>query len=181
MWKFLAQNRLAARIGFTFIIASCELVSPVYATVLIEVDLSRQRMFVHASKVTYNWPVSTARSGYETPTGDYEPIALERMHYSQKYDNAPMPYSIFFYGGYAIHGSHEIRSLGRPASHGCIRLSPGNAKLLYEMVESEGALISITGAPPSNSYHESESGRGKSGSQRAGVMDEGMEVFAPDF
>lgn len=94
--EILAQNRLAARIGLTFIIASCELVSPVYATVLIEVDLSRQRMFVHASKVNYNWPVSTARSGYETPAGDYEPIALERMHYSQKYDNAPMPYSIFF-------------------------------------------------------------------------------------
>src|SRR3712207_7541770 len=48
---------------------------------------------------------------------------LHRMWYSRKYDNSPMPHSIFFTGGYAIHGTPHVRSLGRPASHGCIRRS----------------------------------------------------------
>lgn len=181
MQNFLVQISFAAKFGCIFILSSCGLITSVSATVLIEVDLSRQRMFVHSSRANYTWPVSTARSGYETPAGDYEPIALERMHYSQKYDNAPMPYSIFFYGGYAIHGSSETRSLGRPASHGCIRLAPGNAKLLYEMVEAEGALITITGAPPSNTYDSKTTGAGRSESRRIGVVDEGVDLFTPKF
>jgi hypothetical protein len=64
-----------------------------------------------------------------------------------------MPYSIFFKGGYAIHGSYETRSLGRPASHGCVRLDPAHAALLYHMVQAEGATISITGTPPSPNYY----------------------------
>lgn len=181
MRNFLVRISFAVKFGCVFILSSYGLISSASATVMIEVDLSRQRMFVHSSRANYTWPVSTARSGYETPAGEYEPIALERMHYSQKYDNAPMPYSIFFYGGYAIHGSSEIRSLGRPASHGCIRLAPGNAKLLYEMVEAEGALISITGAPPSNAYDVKTPERARSESRRIGVVDEGVELFAPDF
>ena len=181
MRNFLVRISFGAKFGCLFILSSYGLISSASATVLVEVDLSRQRMFVHSSRANYTWPVSTARSGYETPAGEYEPIALERMHYSQKYDNAPMPYSIFFYGGYAIHGSSEIRSLGRPASHGCIRLAPGNAKLLYEMVEAEGALISITGAPPSNVYDAQIIERERNRSRRIGVIDEGAELFTPDF
>ena len=94
------------------------------------------------------WPVSTARAGYYTPRGSYAPTGLQRMHYSKKYHMSPMPYSIFFRGGYAIHGTYATGALGRPASHGCVRLAPGNAKLLYEMVQNEGGSISITGAPP---------------------------------
>jgi lipoprotein-anchoring transpeptidase ErfK/SrfK len=60
------------------------------------------------------------------------------MHYSQKYDNSPMPNSIFFLGGYAIHGTYYVKNLGRPASHGCIRLSPGNAAKLYGLVKRHG-------------------------------------------
>jgi hypothetical protein len=70
------------------------------------------------------------------------------MHYSRKYHMSPMPYSIFFRGGYAIHGTYATGALGRPASHGCVRLAPGNAKRLYEIVQAEGGSISITGAPP---------------------------------
>lgn len=118
------------------------------ATVQIHIDLSTQRMHVESSSGNYDWPVSTARSGYSTPRGSYAPTGMQRMHYSRKYDMSPMPHSIFFRGGYAIHGSYATRSLGRPASHGCVRLSPGNAAKLYSMVQAEGALISITGSPP---------------------------------
>jgi len=59
-----------------------------------------------------------------------------------------MPHSIFFAGGYAIHGTYETRSLGRPASHGCVRLSPAHAAVLYQMVQAEGARITISGSPP---------------------------------
>lgn len=84
------------------------------------------------------WPVSTARRGYRTPVGTYKPYRLERMHYSRLYDDAPMPYSLFFRGGYAIHGTTEIGNLGRAVSHGCVRLSPDNARTLFELVQSHG-------------------------------------------
>ena len=118
------------------------------ATVRIHIDLSAQQMNVELFCGRYTWPVSTARSGYYTPRGSYAPTGMQRMHYSRKFHMSPMPYSIFFRGGYAIHGSYETRSLGRPASHGCVRLDPANAALLYQMVEAEGATISITGTPP---------------------------------
>lgn len=135
------------------ILTSCLASSaPAWATVRIHIDLTTQRMQVDSSSGSWSWPVSTARDGYVTPPGEYEPTGMERMHYSQKYDNAPMPYSIFFYGGYAIHGSYATGSLGRPASHGCIRLSPGHARKLYDMVAAEGATISIAGEPPTHSW-----------------------------
>jgi hypothetical protein len=122
-----------------------------HASVRIHIDLSSQRMQVESSSGSYNWPVSTARSGYSTPRGSYAPTSLQRMHYSRKYDMSPMPYSIFFRGGYAIHGSYATGSLGRPASHGCVRLAPGNAAKLFSMVKAEGARISISGTPPGRS------------------------------
>jgi lipoprotein-anchoring transpeptidase ErfK/SrfK len=60
------------------------------------------------------------------------------MHYSRKYDNSPMPHSIFFLGGYAIHATNYVKYLGRPASHGCIRLHPRNAAKLYALVQKHG-------------------------------------------
>lgn len=104
------------------------------------IDLSEQTMVVEVDGFpAYTWPVSTARAGYRTPTGRFRPIRLERVWYSRKYDNAPMPHSIFFHGGYAIHGTTEIRSLGRPVSHGCIRLHPDNARILFGLVRSYGS------------------------------------------
>ncbi len=113
------------------------------ARVRVHIDLSRQRMYVTSSSGSYSWPVSTARRGYRTPQGNFPARGLQRMHYSSKYDNAPMPHSIFFSGGYAIHGTYATGALGRPASHGCVRLSPGQASLLYGMVRREGARITI--------------------------------------
>ena len=103
----------------------------------ITVSKSHQRMIVHSSEGSYSWPVSTARRGYYTPTGVFYPYSLQPMHYSRKYDNAPMPHSIFFSGGYAIHATPHTGNLGRPASHGCVRLSPGNAATLYGIVSRD--------------------------------------------
>jgi lipoprotein-anchoring transpeptidase ErfK/SrfK len=89
------------------------------------------------------WPVSTARRGYYTPTGTFHPYSYQPMHYSKKYDNAPMPHSIFFSGGYAIHATPHVGNLGRPASHGCVRLHPANATTLYNMTKGESTTITI--------------------------------------
>ena len=84
------------------------------------------------------WKVSTGKKNHRTPVGEYQPLRLEKMHYSSKYENAPMPNSIFFYGGYAIHATSYVNQLGTPASHGCVRLSPQNARWLYQIVQEEG-------------------------------------------
>ena len=89
------------------------------------------------------WRVSTARRGYYTPTGTFYPYSHQLMHYSKKYDNAPMPHSIFFSGGYAIHATPHVGALGRPASHGCVRLAPGNAETLYFMTKGVPTTITI--------------------------------------
>lgn len=89
------------------------------------------------------WPVSTARKGYYTPSGTFHPYYYHLMHYSKKYDNAPMPHSIFFNGGYAIHATPHISNLGRPASHGCVRLHPNHAATLFNMTKGEYTTITI--------------------------------------
>jgi hypothetical protein len=77
---------------------------------------------------------------------------MERDHFSKEFDDAPMPFSIFFTErGHAIHGSYDKR-IGRPASHGCVRLSPENAQTLFALVEQEGVLnttVVLTGTIPS--------------------------------
>ncbi|MEZ5839333.1 MAG: L,D-transpeptidase [Hyphomicrobiales bacterium] len=109
------------------------------ADVVAKVDLSSQRMNVYVNGASkYSWPVSTARRGYRTPVGTFRPQSLRRMHYSKKYHNSPMPHSIFFLGGYAIHGTGAVKSLGRPASHGCVRLHPANAATLFSLVQDHG-------------------------------------------
>ncbi len=107
--------------------------------VLIEIDVSRQVMKVEVNGWSYaRWKVSTAAPGYHTPRGSWRPFLLKEMHYSRKYDNSPMPHSIFFLGGYAIHATYSIRQLGQPASHGCVRLHPRNAARLYALIEKHG-------------------------------------------
>jgi lipoprotein-anchoring transpeptidase ErfK/SrfK len=109
------------------------------ATVVARVDLSTQTMKVSVNgRRAYTWRVSTGRGRYRTPVGHYRPYYLKRRHYSRKYRGAPMPYSIFFRGGYAVHGTNHIRALGRRASHGCIRLHPVHAARLYSLVRRHG-------------------------------------------
>jgi lipoprotein-anchoring transpeptidase ErfK/SrfK len=115
------------------------LAAPARAGVVVRIDNSTQRMHVYIDGMpAYIWRVSTARRGYRTPPGNYRVQRMERMWYSRKYDMSPMPYSLFFAGGYAIHGTYAIRQLGRPASHGCVRLHPANARRLFGLVSAHG-------------------------------------------
>lgn len=126
---------LAALVGLV-------LALPAYAQaqIVAKISLSSQRMNVYVDGAPrYNWPVSTARPGYRTPVGTFKPTAVVRYHRSTIYSGSPMPYAIFFLRGYAIHGSYEIKYLGRPASHGCVRLHPANAAALYSLVKQYGA------------------------------------------
>lgn len=105
----------------------------------VEVDLSEQRMLVtRGDAVLGDWPVSTARAGKVTPLGLFQPQTMKEIHHSTLYDDAPMPWSIFFSGNYAIHGTDQIARLGTPASAGCIRLHPENAKALFGWVRAAG-------------------------------------------
>ena len=150
------------------------------ALVHVDIDLTHQSMHVDADEGTYDWPISTARSGFYTPGGSFAPTHLELMHYSKKYHMSPMPHAIFFRGGYAIHGTYSTASLGRPASHGCVRLSPGNAADLYGMVQREGARISIHGTPPASQPFYT-AGRHTHRSRYAGAYADGSSRYAPGF
>jgi hypothetical protein len=139
------------RILFTRLIALVILIAaPTYALAHVEinVDLGSQTMTVHSgSGETYVWPISSGKAGHATPNGVFRPRAMYVMVHSAKYNNAPMPHSIFFYGQYAIHGTNAVGNLGRPASHGCVRISPANAAMLFAMVQKQGAEIRIVGSP----------------------------------
>ena len=124
-------------------------ISAAAAGVIIDVDMTRQTMHVQTTTgESYDWAVSTAGRGYKTPNGVFSVESMQLMHHSRKYDNSPMPHSIFFHRGFAIHGTYAEKSLGRAASHGCVRLSRANAAALYALVKREGgARITLTGAP----------------------------------
>jgi len=145
----------AMRMFRTFLITSAVLLACLAgadASVVIHVDKSSQKMSVEVDgQSRYQFAVSTGRAGYGTPNGTYHPQRLERTWFSKEYYDSPMPHSIFFSRGYAIHGSYEIRHLGGPASHGCIRLHPSNAAKLFALVKEEGmgnTTIVVSGSNP---------------------------------
>ncbi|MHB2205472.1 L,D-transpeptidase [Methylobacterium sp. CM6257] len=139
------------------------------ARVLITVDKATQRMRVTVDgKLRYSWAVSTARAPYRTPAGTFRPLWLAKVHYSKEWDDAPMPYSIFFTAaGHAIHSSRATRQLGRPASHGCVRLAPSHAAALFTLVRAEGA--GTTKVVVTNGAVAGRTGRGRSADMRARV------------
>jgi lipoprotein-anchoring transpeptidase ErfK/SrfK len=109
------------------------------ASIVARIDLSDQRMKVFVNgRHTATWRVSTARRGYRTPVGTFRPGRMHVRYFSRKYHNSPMPHSVFFHHGYAIHGTTAIKSLGRPASHGCVRLHPENARRLFSLIKQNG-------------------------------------------
>ena len=109
------------------------------ATLVANIDISSQTMTVtHRGKLKYRWKVSTARSGKVTPAGSWSAKWLSKNHRSSRYNNAPMPYAIFYNGHYAVHGTDQVGRLGRPASSGCVRLHPENARVLFELTRREG-------------------------------------------
>ena len=125
--------------------------------VLVNIDKSKQKMTVFIDGVEkYVWPVSTGVAGYSTPSGNYTATSMNEIWYSKEWDNAPMPHSIFFRkDGYAIHGTYEAKYLGRPASHGCVRISRENAATLYALVEKIGLKnteVVLTGVTPGGEY-----------------------------
>ncbi len=123
------------------------------ATVLINIDKTNQKMTVFLDGVEkYDWPVSTGRAGYSTPSGTYAATSMNEIWYSKQWDNSPMPHSIFFMkDGHAIHGSYDVKNLGKPVSHGCVRISPENAATLYALVGENGlenTQVALTGVTP---------------------------------
>ena len=107
---------------------------------IITVNKVSQKMTVELDgDQLYKWPVSTGAPGYDTPSGTFRPFRMEKEHFSKEWDDAPMPYSIFFTGeGHALHGSYHVKSLGRRASHGCVRILPENAAILFGLVQKTG-------------------------------------------
>jgi hypothetical protein len=135
------MRRLSGRwlAGLAGIAISALAATPARADVVVHIDKYSQRMDVRIDGYPrYSWPVSTGRSGYGTPSGVFRPQMMARRWFSRKYYNSPMPHSIFFYHGFAIHGTTELSRLGGPASHGCVRLHPQHAAALYSLIERDG-------------------------------------------
>jgi len=109
------------------------------AEVTVQIDRAAQTMTVVVDGFPrYTWPISSGRPGLGTPAGTFHPHSLARSWFSSKYHNSPMPHSIFFRGGIAIHGTYETAYLGRAVSHGCVRLDPANATALFGLVREQG-------------------------------------------
>ena len=121
--------------------------------ILIAIDKTTQKMsvFIDGTK-KYDWRVSTGRPGYSTPSGTYTATSMNEVWYSKEWDDAPMPHSIFFTkDGHAVHGSYEVKKLGKPVSHGCVRIAPKNAATLYSLVAKNGiknTQVVLTGFTP---------------------------------
>jgi lipoprotein-anchoring transpeptidase ErfK/SrfK len=127
------------RLPFVAALALFFMIVPAAADVVVAIDKTSQHMTVSVDGATrWTWPVSTGARGYDTPDGSYTALRMEKDYASKEWDDAPMPNSIFFtQRGHAIHGSFDKR-LGRPVSHGCVRLKPGNAAKLFSLVERTG-------------------------------------------
>ena len=139
---------------------ACVADRPALAKIVILIDKPSQTMTVSVDgEVRYRWYVSTGATGFSTPTGTYKPSRLVEMHYSREWDNAGMPHSIFFTSrGHAVHGS-DHPGLGTPVSHGCVRLTLGNASTLYQLVGARGlsdTTVIVRGADPPGRYAPSQ-------------------------
>jgi lipoprotein-anchoring transpeptidase ErfK/SrfK len=109
------------------------------AEIVAQISVSQQTMTVKIDGATaFVWPVSTARRGYITPKGTFKVQSMHKMTYSRLFNNAPMPFTIFYDGHYGIHGTLDVKKLGQPASAGCIRLHPDNARMLFDLVKERG-------------------------------------------
>lgn len=125
---------------------------PAAPKLTVRIDLSAQRLSLAYDGASHEtWAISSGRDGFETPRGVFRPKWSSKMWYSRKYDNAPMPHAVFFNGGVAVHGTQSLGMLGRPASHGCIRLAPANAARFYALVHTYGyaaTRIEVIGTTP---------------------------------
>jgi lipoprotein-anchoring transpeptidase ErfK/SrfK len=147
-------------------------------TLVLKADLGAQRLTViENGKAKYTWLISSGRGGYATPAGTFRPQWASRMWHSRQYGWAPMPHAVFFHRGTAFHGTNAVGLLGRPASHGCVRLAPGNAAQLYALVHKHGyaqTKVIVHGGSKSKEPAVARRSKGRSGyasstpAQRAG-------------
>jgi hypothetical protein len=133
--------------------------APACAEIVVNIDKNTQTMSVAVDGAQrYVWPVSTGRPGYDTPNGTFKPNRMDADHLSQEWDNAPMPHSIFFdMNGHAVHGFFDVKHLGSPVSHGCVRLSPDHAATLFNLVSTEGmkaTTVIVSGRTPAGRMPE---------------------------
>jgi lipoprotein-anchoring transpeptidase ErfK/SrfK len=137
--RFFVQRLVGRVVIASAIVLASSCASTASAALLVYIDRSSQHMDVVVDGIRrFRWPVSTGRRGLGTPGGVFHPQMLARSWFSRRYYNSPMPYAIFFHRGYAIHGTYELSRLGGPASHGCVRLHPENAAILFSLVREEG-------------------------------------------
>jgi len=139
--------------SFLAAVFSAALSAPASAAIVVNIDKSSQQMTVTVDgSERYVWPVSTGRPGYDTPNGVYKVNRMDADHLSQEWDNAPMPHTMFFdWHGHAIHGFFDVKHLGMPVSHGCVRLAPDNATILFNLVEAQGmkaTTVIVSGQAP---------------------------------
>jgi lipoprotein-anchoring transpeptidase ErfK/SrfK len=157
------------------------------SAVPINIDKTNQKMTVFLDGVEkYDWPVSTGKAGYSTPSGTYTATSMNEMWYSKQWDNAAMPHSIFFMkDGHAIHGSSEVKNLGSPASHGCVRISPENAATLYALVAKHGlqnTQVALTGTTPGGEFKvASPAGAARFSQANVGAYDNVQSQTRPSF
>ena len=137
---------------------------------IITVNKVSQKMTVELDgDQLYKWPISSGAPGYDTPSGTFRPFRMEKEHFSKEWDDAPMPYSIFFTsGGHALHGSYHIKSLGRRASHGCVRIHPDNAAKLFALVQKTG--MSNTRVVIKGGFFSSQSAEGEKRKTKSGLF-----------
>ena len=160
---------------------------PVTSTVLINIDKANQKMTVFLDGLQrYEWPVSTGLRGYTTPSGTYTASSMNEIWYSKQWDNAPMPHAVFFTReGHAIHGTNEIKRLGKPASHGCVRISPQNAATLYALVAKTGlknTQVVLAGLTPGGEGKVAAIARSKSSyRQSSRSFKQGNNYYADSF
>ena len=128
--------------------------APVGPSLIAKINLTSQRLEVIEGGATrHSWAISSGREEFPSPRGTYRVQWTAKMWHSRKYDMAPMPHAVFFTGGVAVHATSAVGQLGRPASHGCIRLAPGHAALFYSLVQKHGnarTQIQVFGSPPSS-------------------------------
>jgi lipoprotein-anchoring transpeptidase ErfK/SrfK len=143
------------------------------SVILININKAKQKMTVFVDGIQkYDWPVSTGRAGYSTPSGTYTATSMNEIWYSKQWDNSPMPHSIFFMkDGHAIHGSYEVKNLGKPVSHGCVRILPENATTLYALVKANGlenTRVVLTGVTPGGEFKYARAQAGPGWTDQAG-------------
>jgi lipoprotein-anchoring transpeptidase ErfK/SrfK len=151
---FLAFFRVAAAFALFWLVAPLAS-DRAQADIYVAVNKAAQRMTVVVDgKPRYNWAISSGLDG-GPPSGTFRPQRLEKMWHSRTYDWSPMPHSIFFHHGFAIHGTNYVSRLGRRASHGCVRLHPSNAATLFALVKERGmsrTTIAISDFSPRMAY-----------------------------